>query len=108
MLGTSDIYSPTQTLEFSATFGAAAAEHVGLTGSDDLNAGPWALFSTGPDGDQLYARTSDEAGTSIDEALGPSYLGSGHRYRIEYTPVSVVYSIDGSPVATHTQQQIYV
>ena len=100
------MYPPTQTLEFSATFGTAAGEHVGLTSSDDLSAGPWALFSTGPDGDQLYARTFDDAGVRIDDPLGPGYLGSGHRYRIEYTPASVIYSIDGSPVATHTQQQI--
>ena len=104
--GTSGVYSPAQTLEFSATFGTGAIkEHAGLADSPDLNSGNWAIFSTGSTGDQLYARTTDNNNSS-DVALGAAYLNSGHRYRIEWTDSSIIYSIDGTPFVTETSVQI--
>jgi len=96
-------------LEFSATFGAAPVpkEHIGLTGSDDLNSGPWAIFSTAATGDQLYARTDNNLDPEAVASLGTGYLGSGHRYRIEWTTSSIIYSVDGSTtIVTHTVPQI--
>jgi hypothetical protein len=99
-VGTSAVYSPGQTLEFSATFGAVS-EHVGLADSTDLNSGSWAIFSTATDGSQLYARTA-----TTSSPLGAGYLNSGHRYKIEWTGTSVIYSIDGTAVVTHTSPQL--
>jgi hypothetical protein len=98
----SETYAPSQTLEFSATFSAAAGQHIGLSGPADLGGYPWAIFSTGPLGDQLYARTADLINGEIYSPLGSGYLGVAHRYRIAWTDTSIVYSIDGTVVVTHT------
>src|SRR5262249_34914405 len=39
--------------------------------------------------------------TSIDTPLGTPLLGSPHRFRIDWMPGSIVYSVDGAVVATH-------
>jgi hypothetical protein len=99
LIGTNTYYSPTHSLEFVATFGANTSEHVGF--GTDLNAAPWAIFSTGyPGGTTLFARTNNGT-SSIDTTLGGTYLGSPHRYRIDWTPTGTVYSIDGVQVASH-------
>ena len=48
----------------------------------------------------LFARTNS-GGASIDTPLAGSLIGSPHRFRIDWTPTTVVYSVDGSVVATH-------
>jgi hypothetical protein len=99
LIGTNIYYSPGHSLEFVATFGANTSQHVGF--GTDLNAPPWAIFSTGyPGGTTLMARTNNGS-TYIDTDLGGTYLGVPHRYRIDWTNTGVVYSIDGVQVASH-------
>jgi hypothetical protein len=55
LIGTNAYYLPGHSLEFVATFGANTSQHVGF--GTDLNAEPWAIFSTGyPGGTTLRAR----------------------------------------------------
>jgi hypothetical protein len=70
---------------------------IGLT----LNEAPWAIFSTGG-GNQLLARTHDGT-TATDTVLSadPPYANAPHVFRIDWTPGSVVFSIDETVVATH-------
>ena len=99
LVGTNAYYGPGHSLEFVATFGANTSQHVGF--GTDLNAEPWAIFSTGyPGGTTLKARTNNGS-TFIDTDLGGTYLGAPHRYRIDWTNTGVVYSIDGVQVASH-------
>ena len=99
LAGTNAYYSPGHSLEFVATFGANTSEHVGF--GTDLNAPPWAIFSTGyPGGTTLMARTRSSS-ASIDTTLVGSFLGAPHRYRIDWTASNVVYYIDGVQVASH-------
>ncbi len=94
---TDALFAPGAALEFVATFGAESFQHVGF--GLTLNETPWALFSTGG-GLGVYARTND--GTqSVDTLIPGSFIGQPHRYRIDWTPSSVIYSIDGAVVATH-------
>jgi hypothetical protein len=98
LAGTNTYYSPGHSLEFVATFGANTSQHVGF--GTDLNAAPWAIFSTGyPGGTTLLARTYNGS-TSTNTNLG-AYLGAPHRYRIDWTASNVVYYIDGVQVASH-------
>jgi hypothetical protein len=99
---TSAAYPPSQTLEFSATFSAAPSEHIGLTGSDNLDSLPWAIFSTRFDGTNLYAWTQILDSPEEVTLLGSGYIGTPHRYQIAWTDTSIVYSIDGEVVATHS------
>ncbi len=86
-------------MEFVATFQATPFQHVGF--ADDLNNNaPWAIFSTGSDGATLKARTNNGGGTN-DEVIPGSWLGTPHRYRIDWTASQVVYSVDGTVVAAH-------
>src|SRR5205814_7953691 len=48
----------------------------------------------------LFARTNS-GGPSVDTPLAASLVGSPHRFRIDWTPTAIVYSVDGSVVATH-------
>ena len=55
-------------------------------------------------GGSLGLRTyngSDPAG-ELRTNLGPGFLGAPHRFRIDWQPTKVVYSVDGVPVGTHT------
>jgi hypothetical protein len=95
--GTSTLYGPGRSLEFVATFSGAAYQHVGF--GTDFNSAPWATFSTNTGG-SLYARTHN--GTTVTNTLLPgSWLGAPHRYRIDWNASSVVFSIDGTQVASH-------
>ena len=98
LAGTDAYYAADHSLEFVATFGANTSQHVGF--GTDLNAAPWAIFSTGyPGGTTLLARTNNGS-TSTDTILG-SYLGVPHRYRIDWTATAITYYIDGVQVASH-------
>ena len=92
-------YTPGRSLEFVATFGAAANQHVGL-GVDVNNVARWAMFSTMGTTNTLYARTNND-GVAVDTQLTGNFVGGAHRYRIDWTGDSVVFSIDGTIV--HTQ-----
>jgi hypothetical protein len=95
---TDAFFGPGASLEFTATFNGAAFQHAGL--GLTLGETPWAIFSTG-DGGALYSRTHNGA-TPTDTLIAGPWLNTPHRYRIDWTASSVVFSIDGTPVATHT------
>ncbi len=98
--GVTQTYAAGHSLEFVATFANEAFQHVGF--GTDLNAGPWAIFSTGADGGSLKARTRDAGNNETDTTLPGNLLGSPHDFRIDWTPTQIVYSVDGAVVATHT------
>jgi hypothetical protein len=95
--GTIANFGPGHSLEFVATFSGSAFQHVGF--ADTLEGAPWIIFSTG-NGGGLFARTNSGA-AGIDTPLAASLLGSPHRFRIDWTPSSAVYSVDDNVVATH-------
>jgi methionine-rich copper-binding protein CopC len=100
MAGTSALYTLGQgrSLEFMANFSGDAFQHIGL--GTTLNGAPWAIFSTGSGGG-LYARTNSGA-SSTDTLIPGNWLGALHDFRIDWTPTSVVYWIDGTQVASHS------
>jgi hypothetical protein len=53
---------------------------------------------------QLYARTNTGSGQAIDTPLPGTWFGTPHRYRIDWQPTQVVFSIDGTVVETHVAQ----
>ena len=76
----------------------APTQHAGF--GLTFNEAPWIIFSTGAGG-ALYARTND--GTkSIDTLIPGNWLGTGRRFRIDWTPTSVTFYIDGTQVVTRT------
>jgi hypothetical protein len=95
--GTDALFGPGRVLEFVAAFDGAGFQHVGfgLTFNEFL----WAIFSTGSGG-SLYARSRSDT-VNIDTLIPGSWLGSSHRFRIEWTSTSIVYAIDNNVVATH-------
>jgi Bacterial Ig-like domain len=96
--GTDALFGPGRVLEFVASFGGAAFQHVGF--GLTLNEILWAMFSTGS-GDNLYARSRSET-VNIETLIPGNWLGTPHLFRIEWTDTSIVYAIDGTVVATHT------
>jgi hypothetical protein len=95
--GTDALFGPGRVLEFVATFGGAGFQHVGfgLTFNEFL----WAIFSTGSGGN-LYVRSRSDS-VNIETLIPGSWLGTSHRFRIEWTNTSIVYAIDNNVVATH-------
>jgi hypothetical protein len=85
-------------LEFRATFSGDAYQHVGF--GVDFNTQPWAIFSTGSGGG-LSVRTNNGA-SNLTTAISSSFLNSPHLFRIDWNSNNVVYSVDGTVVATHT------
>ena len=97
LVRTDALYSPGRFVEFVATFGTEGFQHAGLAVT--FNEARWAIFSTGGGG-ALYARTHNGA-TPTDTEIPGSWLNASHRYRIDWNAGSVVFSIDGTAVATH-------
>ena len=100
LAGTDATFSPGHALEFVATFGATAFQHVGF--GVDVNTSPnWAMFSTNNTADQLFARTN-VGGTAVNTPIGSSnqYVGSPHLYRIEWDTTEIRYYVDGALVTT--------
>ncbi|MFN8381824.1 MAG: sortase [Anaerolineales bacterium] len=89
-------FTPGRSLEFVATFTASSFEHVGLLGAPDFG-GNWAIFSTNNTTTQLFARTSDGTNTLIPG----TWLGTPHRYRIDWTATSAAFYIDDIFYAQH-------
>ena len=99
LLTSDGLLSPGQSLEFVATFSPGAGQHGGF--ALDFDQTRWAIFST-QNGGALFARTHDGI-TPIDTLLPGSWLGSPHRFRIEWASALVTFYIDGTLVASHTQ-----
>jgi hypothetical protein len=96
---TSSTFSAGRSLEFVGTFDSSASnQSVGL--GSTLNQAPWLMFSTRTGG-ALWASTRAPNGTQTNTSLGTASLGAAHRFRIDWTTTSVVYSVDGVVVATH-------
>jgi hypothetical protein len=80
-------------VEYVATIGAAPFTNIGLAG--DTNFGdPWFTFGVGGTTDQVYARTN--AGIAV--GLGAGLLDIQHTYRLEWTPSTVHWLVDGVQV----------
>ncbi len=91
---TNSLYGSGRSLEFVATFGGDPSQHVGF--GTDFNGAPWAMFSTYVGGG-VYARTAN--GTVSNSTFIPgSFIGTPHKYRIDWTATAVVYWIDGVQV----------
>ena len=97
LVGTATLYGPGRSLEFVATFQPKPLQHAGF--GNDLNNTPWAIFGTGTAGTGLQARTYDGT-TFTDHTITGNWLGSSHRYRIDWTATNVVFSIDGQVADT--------
>ena len=102
---------PGTSLEFVATFTGDPYQHSGLGQTLESSFEPFALFSTSwtdasgvfHSGGSLGVRTfngTDAAG-EIRTNLGPGFLNAPHRFRIDWQPAQIVYSVDGVQVATH-------
>jgi uncharacterized cupredoxin-like copper-binding protein len=99
-------YDPGQTLEFTATFSAAASEHIGF--GNTLEGAPWAIFTTAAgNGANLEASTL-APGQMPSEAMRTDIPGvsptAPHTFRIVWTATSVDYyilDVQSAPVASH-------
>jgi hypothetical protein len=98
---TNDFYSGPRVVEFVASFQAVNDQAVGLGG--DVSDYPYAIFTSGMPGDPfgVYARSGAYPGEEEQTALPGVSLYSPHRFRIEWTPSTVRYSVDGTEVAVH-------
>ena len=98
-------FAPGRSVEFVATFGAETFQHVGLVKDDSF--ATRAIFSTKDTTGSLYARTSDvdingNAINTTDTVIpGGPWIGSSHRYRIDWNASQVVFWVDGIVQATH-------
>ncbi|MBA3873418.1 MAG: hypothetical protein H0X30_30160 [Anaerolineae bacterium] len=96
--GSSAAYTVGTSMEFGATFQAAAWQHVGWAGDLDF-ASTYAIFSTFNTTNTLYARINN--GTIAgDFPISGNYIGTAHRYRIDHTNTGFVFYIDGAVVTT--------
>jgi hypothetical protein len=96
----SGTYSRPRSLEFSATFQPSADETAGL-GTNLSATSPELVFATV--GGHLHAISRKSSGVLTDTDLGTTYLGAPHTFRVDWAASSDVYSIDGTVVASHTQ-----
>jgi hypothetical protein len=98
---TNDVFAGPRTLEFSATFQPVNDQAVGLGG--DLSDFPYAIFTTGIPGDPfgMYVMTGAGPGEEAKTPLPSVSLYVPHRFRIEWTPSTIRYYVDGALVATH-------
>ncbi len=96
VLRTDATYTSGHSLEFVATFTGTPNEHAGYAA--DFVTTRWAIFSTSSGG-SLVARVNND-GVVRDVDLGASYLGAPHRYRIDWLADSIVFSVDGTVLAT--------
>ena len=97
-----------RTLEFVATFTGNPFQHSGYGQTLQTGGEPFALFSTSwtdaqgvfQSGGSLGVRTSNGSGETRTN-LGVALLNAPHRFRIDWLPSQVVYSVDGVALATH-------
>jgi hypothetical protein len=98
IMGTSEYYASGHSLEFSASFDGASYQSAGF-GVDF--AAPNVMIFTTYTGGALYARTVKGSMSALTPIPG-HWLGSAHRYRIDWDASTVTYTIDGVRVATHS------
>ncbi len=98
---TIDHFAGPRMLEFSATFDAVNDQAIGLGG--DTSNYPYAVFSSGVPGDPfgIYAISGASPGDEEQSARLNVSLYEPHRFRIEWTPSTIRYYVDGALVATH-------
>jgi hypothetical protein len=97
-ISTMAMFTPGRSLEFVANFSGAGFQHAGF--GLTLNETPWAIFST-QGGGALYARTHNGV-VQNNTLIAGSWLGASHLFRIDWNSSSVVFSIDGTQVASHS------
>ncbi|HEU4401347.1 MAG TPA: hypothetical protein VFT43_04510, partial [Candidatus Polarisedimenticolia bacterium] len=96
-VGTDAVFGPGRAVEFSATY-SGASESIGF--GQTLQTPPWAIFRTNIFAINILASTNN--GTERNSTMAGRLLGSAHRFRIDWTLPGVIYSVDGTPVVTHT------
>jgi len=97
-VGTDSLFASGESLEFVATFSGDPWQHIGF--GIDYSAAPWFIFST-YGGGQLYARSNTSTAQTIDSLLPGDWLGSPHRFRIDWSATNATFAIDGTIVASH-------
>ena len=99
---TSAFFDGPRTLEFAAAFEPVNDQAVGF--GRDLDDFPGAAFTTGSAGDpiRLYAWSGAGASSETLTPLPSVRLHDPHRFRIEWSPSSVRFFVDGTLVATHS------
>ena len=86
-------------MEFAGTFSGAPFQNAGFAVTLSGAGESWAMFGTNETTGVLQARTRNAGGTVVDVALGAQYMGSEHRFRIEWD-TSVRFYVDGTLVHT--------
>ena len=100
-VGTSATFGPGRSLEITATFSATAANQVVGFGTN-LSSAPWIIFDT-RGGGSLWARSAGSSISQTNTNLGTGWFGGPHRFRIDWQPGTLTFSIDGTVVATHSR-----
>ena len=74
-------FGPGQSVQFTANFGGAAFQIVGF--GANLNGGPFAVFSTGSEGEALYAESLINGNLEQTLVEGNDLIGQNHLFQIE-------------------------
>ena len=92
-------YTSGRSLEFVATFGNNTFQNIGFGQLLETGAEYWAMFGIGSSADSLYVRTNVN-NTTVETPIAGGWLGTAHRYQIEWTASQILFYIDGSLVHT--------
>ena len=96
----SKLGGPGSSLAFTATFAGKEHQHVGF-GVDFNDTARWAMFSTGPATNMVFARTLGGTPAGAQSFPLGDLTGSQHDYRIDWNASSVDFWVDG--VKVHTE-----
>jgi hypothetical protein len=94
-------YGPGRSVEFVATFGEAEAQSAGFADLSALDGARWTMFTTLDTTTDLYASSDAGVGDAVETLISGSFLGTPHRYRIDWNLASVDFIVDGALVASH-------
>ena len=98
-LRTDPLVGSGRAVEFAGTFSGAPFQNAGFAVTLSGAGESWAMFGTNETTGVLQARTRNAGGTVVDVVLGAQYVGSEHRFRIEWD-TSVRFYVDGTLVHT--------
>ncbi|HEU4522801.1 MAG TPA: Calx-beta domain-containing protein, partial [Thermoanaerobaculia bacterium] len=99
LVATNELHAAPRSLEFRASFGAEANQHIGFGQNLVLAAGEtWALFSRLSATNGLYASVNNN-GTVTDTPIPGDWSGM-HKFRIDWTSTGVTFWIDDDVVHT--------